>query len=309
MVMQYQDVIIHVNAAIFGNETAVRSYPPVAERMDLSTEIWIGRIDGSMAKAVMDTCEHKTVGVTPPIRQFAQLYAFVRELPPHEGIYGWDRDNRLSATVALSRLVHPTSTGFAYAARVGYDMDGAKEIYPAQIHGISVDAFLSPNRTRDWLTEPEAKILGEFVVGLCQPGGLPLAPRVHNALWHHEYAIRTYYLDHRWSLVCTGLEALVHTDKYRNTAQFTRRVPKLASELGVHITEADAVDAYDARSRLAHGISFLVTGTATAPSPAQLDLYDRLEDTLRLAALRSMRDKSFGDIFRDDNQIRKRWPL
>lgn len=134
-----------------------------------------------------------------------------------------------------------------------------------------------------------------------------LPPRVHNALWHHEYAVRTYYLDYRWTLVCTGLEALVHTDRGRSTTQFKRRVPQLASELGISISEADADEAYDSRSRLAHGDSFLVTGASQRPSTSQLQLYDRLEDTLRKALLRSMRDKSFGDIFRDDNRIRKYW--
>jgi len=308
-IMQYRDIVIHTNAAIFGNEETVRNHPPVNQRVSLSSEIWLGRIDGPVAKAVMDTCERKTLGVAGPVRQFAQLYAFVRELPTHESIYGWDRDNRLSATIALSRLIHPTSTGYAYAARVGCDGNGLKEIYPAEIHGISVDAFLSSNRTRDWLTEPEAKILGQLVVPLCQPAGLPLPPRVHNAFWHFEYAIRTYYLDHRWTLVCTGLEALLHTDRIQNTAQFTRRVPKLAAEIGVSLTVSEAEDAYDSRSRLAHGVSFLTTGSATSPSATQIQLYDRLEDTLRLAVLRGMQDRLFGDIFRDDNQIRARWPL
>ena len=209
------------------------------------------------------------------------------------------------ATVAISRLIHPTSTGFAYAARIGYEPEGVKHVYPAQIRGISVDAFLSPARTRDWLTETEAKALCELVPFPL----LRLPPRVHNALWHHEYAVRTYYLDHRWTLVCTGLEALVHTDTVMNTAQFTRRVPKLASELGISLSEADANDAYDLRCRLAHGVSFLSTATSQGASTSQIQLYDRLEDTLRLAVLQGTRGKSFGDIFRNDDQIRDRWPI
>jgi hypothetical protein len=69
----------------------------------------------------------------------------------------------LTAAIGLSRLIHPTFIGFAYAARVGYESDGVKQIFPAQIKGISSDAFLSPNRKRDWLTDSEANRLHTLV--------------------------------------------------------------------------------------------------------------------------------------------------
>lgn len=304
--MQYRDVAIHTNAGIFGKEEELRKFPPVEQRLDLSEHLWVGRLDPDMAKSVMDTCEPRTLGVTPIYRQFAQLYTFVRELPRvDDDPYGWDRDNELTATIALSRLIHPTFIGLGYAARLGCGEDGVKQTFPAQITGVSRHVFLSPNRTRDWLTVAEASVLGELVSKMQQQ----LPKRIHNALWHYEYAARTYYLDHRWTLVCTGLEALVHTDRNRNTAQFTGRVPAVASELGISVSEAEAVEAYDLRSRLAHGVSFLSTGTTQGPSPSQLRLYDRLEDTLRMAVLRGMRDKAFSDILRDDAQIRRRWPI
>jgi hypothetical protein len=87
------------------------------------------------------------------------------------------------------------------------------------------------------------------------------------------------------------------------------RVPRLALESGIGITEAEAREAYDLRSRIAHGVSFLATDSTPGPSSAQLHLYDRLEETLRATVLRSMRDSSYGDIFRIDTEIRKRWPL
>ena len=180
-----------------------------------------------------------------------------------------------------------------------------KEVFPGQMSGISKQAFLSSSRVRDWLTEEDANALREVVPIVRQQ----LPRRVHNALWHHEYACRTFYLDYRWTLVCTGLEALVHTDTFRSTHQFVGRVPQLALELCLSISESEAREAYDLRSQLAYGVSFLATATTPAPSPSQLQLYDRLEDTLRKAVLRGMRDKSFGDLFRDEGQIRKRWPI
>ena len=107
-------------------------------------------------------------------------------------------------------------------------------------------------------------------------------------------------------MVCSGLEALVHTDRDRNTAQFTRRVPALASDIGVSISEAEAVETYDLRSRLAHGIPFLSTATGQSLRTSQIQLYDWLEDTLRMAVLRSMQDQSFGAIFSHEASTRKR---
>jgi len=303
--MKYRDVAIHTNSGIFGSEEEVRRFPPIQKRIDLSKDIWLGPLDPETARLIMDSCEPRVFGAPLPVRQFAQLYSFIRELPDDSDLYRWDEDNELTAAIGLSRLIHPTFIGFAYAARVGYESDGVKQIFPAQIKGISSDAFLSPNRKRDWLTDSEANRLHTLVSILRQQ----LPKRVHNALWHHEYASRTYFLDQRWTLVCTGLEAFVHTDRTRNTAQFTRRVPALASDIGVNISEAEAVEAYDLRSLLAHGVSFLSTGTSQGPSTSQLNLYDRLEDALRMAVLRAMQDQPFRDIFSDDALIRARWPM
>lgn len=303
--MQYRDVVIHTNAPIFGKEEELRKCPPIQEWIALSEQISIGPLDLETAKTIMDTCESKTFGVTSPVRQFAHLYAFVREISGPADIARWDHDNELTAVIGLSRLIHPTSTGFDYAARVGYDSNGVRQVFPAQTVGISKEVFLSPNGKRNWLTAEEANSLRKLVPGLRRE----LPKRVHNGLWHHEYALRTYYLHHRWTLVCTGLESLVHTDRCGNTRQFKRRVPRLAAEVGVTISEPEADEAYDLRSRLAHGVSFLATGAISGPTPTQLDLYDRLEETLRRAVLRGIREEAFADILRADDQIRTRWPI
>jgi hypothetical protein len=85
-------------------------------------------------------------------------------------LYEWDRDSRLQRCVGMSRLIHPTTVGFRYAARVrhGSSLDSLK-IAPAQIRGISVDVSLSPAYERDWLTVEEARL-----------GLVFLAP---NAIW------------------------------------------------------------------------------------------------------------------------------
>jgi hypothetical protein len=301
--LRIRDVVIHTNSGIFGNEQSLEKFPPVSKERRLSDQILLGPIDAVFAKTIMDGCETTGHGMIPAVRQFAQLYSFVRDLPESSEMHEWDSDNQLTTCIALSRLVHPTSTGLAYAARIAYGPKGLERVHPAHIRGIGVEAFLSPNRTRDWLTEREAEALCKLLAPY--PPNLP--QRVTNALWYHEYAARTYYLDHRWTLVCTALESLVHTDRGGSTKQFKRRVSKLASELGVSLSENEADSAYDQRSGLAHGTSFLSSPGRQGPTPAQIDLYDRLEDTLRLAILRAIQDKSFADIFRDDDQIRGKW--
>jgi|SRR6516164_287144 len=143
--MQYRDVVIHTNAPIFGKEHEARKSPPIQERIELNEQVWIGPLDLETANAIMDTCDPKTLGVMPPVRQFGHLYAFVREIPGYADIHRWDHDNELAGVIGLSRLIHPTSIGFDYAARIGYESSGVKQIFPAQIVGISKEAFLSPN--------------------------------------------------------------------------------------------------------------------------------------------------------------------
>lgn len=64
-------------------------------------------------------------------------------------------------------------------------------IFPAQIHGMSPDVYLSPSHTRDWLTDPEAEALAVLDVQsehLTQPA---FPKRVSRALWYFDYAQRT----------------------------------------------------------------------------------------------------------------------
>lgn len=302
--MHDRDVLIHT-APLDQDNKDPKGTLPFQTRIELSDDLWIGRLEDHIAKSVLEACDKRHFGPIPNARAFCQSYSYVRELSPGDTHWNWDADHRLETTVAISRLIHPTSAGLLSAARVRFDASGhIEEIYPAVRSGMSSEVFLSPQRTRNWLTEPEAHILRELVPLF----PLPLAQRVHAAFWHHEYAARTYYINYRWTLVCTGLEALIHTDRGRSTEQFVRRVPALASALGIPISETLADEAYDVRSRLAHGLSLLATG-GSGPPESQVKLYDLLEDILRLAVLRCMRDPEFASIFQDEYAIRARWPL
>lgn len=303
--MRMFDVVLHTNGGMFrdGAQQLLQSFPPVQDRIEMGRGFWMGRLDADLAKTLMDTCEPKVFGTPIPVRQYAQMYAFGRELSADAELYRWDDDHGLSRLVAMSRLIHPTAVGFRYAARIRQNND-ALAIIPAQLHGISPDVYLSPSHTRDWLTMEEAKLLAEVdaqAESLTQPS---FPKRVSRALWYFDYAQRTYYADLRWTMVATALEALLHTGTQGSTRHFKYRVPALAADVGSPaITTSESDAAYDFRSRLSHGDAFL----HDMPR-ADINLYDKLEGTLRLATLKAFREPTFASVFLDDAQIESRWP-
>src|SRR5271168_5314590 len=69
-------------------------------------------------------------------------------------------------------------------------------------------------------------------------------PRVHRAYWNHEYAMHSYYLDARWPLVVSGLEALISIGEDDCARQFLDRGRQLASEFKIDLTDDDLRVAY-----------------------------------------------------------------
>ena len=70
------------------------------------------------------------------------------------------------------------------------------------------------------------------------------------------------------------------------------------------LTPDECEDASDYRSRLSHGDGFL----SDMPT-ADITLYDKLEETLRLAILKAFTEPQFGSIFLDDATIAARWKV
>ena len=127
--------------------------------------------------------------------------------------------------------------------------------------------------------------------------------RITRALWAYEYATRTYFLDLRWPVVVTGLEALLNVDEARSTQQFRTRTVGLAGRCGVPWTDDDAKAAYRLRSKLTHGQHVADT------SDTQHALYMRMETVLRTAAREALLNPDFAAIFANDESIRREWPL
>ena len=294
-----------------GAQHLLESSPPVEERIELGGGLWVGRLESNLAKALMDTCEPVPLGIPKPIRQYAHFYTFVRELDDKAGLNQWDSDLRLQRCVALSRLIHPTTVGLRYAARVLNDpQPDSLKIVPAEIRGISMDFFLSPAHKHDWLTREEAEDLRQLLA-IAEPLKAPTFPsRISRALWYFDYAQRTYFLDLRWTLIATALEALVHTGKGNSSAHFKRRVPALAAEVGAHLlSQSEAGEAWEFRCRLSHGNAFLSAISQVSTPEEEIDtrLYDKLEDTLRLTILKAFRDPAFASEFADDSRIDDRF--
>lgn len=134
-------------------------------------------------------------------------------------------------------------------------------------------------------------------------------PRVHRAYWNHENAMRSYYLDIRWTLVASAFEALLNTQERDVAWQFRDRVRQLADELNVPLSDGDLRNAYALRSKLVHAQSFLSDLESVLPKSQHSALYEKLESLLRNTVLRCLLDDKFGNFFRDDAAVNSRWPL
>lgn len=298
-----RDVVIHTNEGLAeAPPELLDSNPPITGRVQIADDMWVGMVDHALAEAIIDSCDAPGRFVSQPVREFGQLYAFVRETAGEDRDWKWDHDARLQTCIALSRIVHPTSVSFRYAVRLMLAADGTVEtIVPGPVRGQGAEAYVSPGPCRNWLIDADLEGLKEL---LAQYAAALLPERVRRALWYHEFAARTYYADVRWTLVTTAIEALVHTDRNSSTRQFIKRASRLAGDLGVTaFAEQDAGDAYDLRSALAHG-----QGCADLEK-AKLALYERMETLLRACLRRCIQDPNFAAAFATDDTIRSRWPV
>ena len=268
----------------------------------LSEDIWIERLDERLAKNIQQACEpaHYKINNAGYDRH---LYAFVRrantgEKSKYEGM------SDLHALIALSRLVNPTSTGDRYCAQVF--QYGAKDspVYAIQYRGMSPDVALATN-SRDWLSVEDGEFLCKLMPWLLKK----MHPRVHRAYWNHEYTMRSYYLDARWPLVVSGLEALISVGEDDPSWQFRDRGRQLASEFKIDLTDDDLRVAYRLRSKLVHAEGFLSGLETVLPQNEHSPLYGKLESLLRQTLRRSLMDETFGGIFRDDDSVKARFPL
>jgi hypothetical protein len=269
-------------------------------RFTLNEDIWIERLDQKLATQVQRACEPPNYNIDG-YEKDRHLYALVRRVPEIETSRNEGMDE-LFAVSALSRLIHPTSIGHRYCAKVFWFGRTDSPIQAVQYRGISPDVFLSSGH-RDWLSLEDAEKLRSLMPWVAK--NKRMHRRIHRAYWNHEYAMRSYYLDMRWILVVSGLEALITIDEHGLAKQFRDGVQQLAREFQIDFTETNLSHAWKLRSKLVHAEGFLHGLETILPNSQQTELYQRLEDLLRLTLRRSLLDEAFGNLFRDNDTLRK----
>ena len=270
-----------------------------SEEVKLADDLWIGPLR-DLGNAIMDACEQRGENCEPLTRWFGTQYAVYRR-PAPDPFYSWDPDRRISTCLALSRIARPTSLNPYYAARVVSE-GSQRMIYPAPRRGIGAFAHVLAEE-EDWLRDEDIELL-KALLEAYDPNGI--MSRVGRALWNHEYAFWTHTVDVRWTLVVTGLEALIHTDDRKvkrglgSTAQFVTGTGLLRRRIdGIEIAPSDLRDMYEHRSGLAHGQDLGGFGSE------KKRLYAVMEETLRLCIAKAILDPDFAECFADEEMVRK----
>jgi len=273
---------------------------PIQRTFDLSSNLRIDILSRSVSKTIFESCEPPGYNFDP-VRQYGQQYSFIRDNPPIAEPLHWDSDQRLQYCIALSRIVHPTTISFEFAARISENEQGeVQKVVPGPVYGLGSLAFVIDPKL-NCLSEDDAKEL-KHILSAWESN--PLKDPVAMALWYHEYASRSYEMDIRWPLIAIGLEALIHTDRHQSTKQFVNRVIKLSEKVGsISISSDEASEMYDLRSSLSHG-----QGPGNL-APEKNELYDKMERLLRLVIKKAILDTSFNALLSDPDRIRDEWPV
>jgi len=298
--MKINDIVIFKDIHYQQAKTKIKNdYPPISAKIEIAKDVFIEIIDSDLATEIFLNCTPN--GSSDEAADQRQLYSFVRENAPTQPFFKWDNDENLQICIALSRLIQPTTISFEYSARVVYLNGRVHEIIPGPVSNFGAHAWVATEESRNWLTEIEGEELSELF-NKYKNSNLPT--RIRQASWYLEYIFRSYHLDIRWPLLCTALESLIHTDKYKSTRQFSKRVSRLANEVGIqNFDETKAEQAYDYRSRLVHGQLLRDLKEYDA------ELYIGMEEILRKVLKLSIISNSFAKVFSSEASIKKRWPI
>lgn len=280
---------------------------------ELSSDIWIERFEKEFAINIQRACEPANHNIDNHVWD-RHLYAFVRRETEEERRQRQQpgtvvRDEGiipLFTVIALSRLVRPTTVGNRYCAKI-YPTPATDPVIQAlTISGANPDVTIA-DVSRDWLTPEDGPELRRLMPWVSP--NKRMHPRVHRAFWNHEDAMRTYFLDFRLPIVVAGLESLTTVEKGRGlTNRFVRRVAMLAADFAIHLSETEIRQAYQLRSEVTHGRSFLYDLSGLLPQNEHRPLYDRLESLLRVTVRACLLDESFGLRFANDQSVLKNYP-
>lgn len=290
------------------HEQATREIKYFDQCCQLGEGLWLGPVDPDLTEAVLAACERRGENFSP-VRQFGAPYGLVRgRAPSPEGLQ-FDPDNLLTAAVALSRLVHPTSIGLSYAARIRHRDGQEREIIPGAPENLNPNAFVA-DEMANWLVPGDADGIAELLRAYQRQD----APkRVQSALWNHEIMFRNYFVETRWGMAVTGLESLFHVRgeldpggrRHAGSRRvFVQRSAKAAEMLGASgVTEDRLVKSYDRRSDVVHGAG--IDGL----DAGHRDLYLMTERLLSLCIRSALLDPTFSSHFDSDDEVKAAFPL
>jgi hypothetical protein len=214
----------------------------------------------------------------------------------------WDQDERLRHCLLIARLVHPTTVATCYSARLFYRNHQIVQIVPGPTQGFGAYAWVNGNNWRNWLTLSDMEEVRRLLISYDFE---KLPSRVRRAVRHFLYGCYTYELDIRFTLVVTGLEALVNARSRGATLQFKKRLCMAGQDVGVTITEAAAKEAYDYRSNFVHGQLL----QRDKISEKVQESYLPLETLLRLLIKKSIAQPQFASRFESESAIEAAYPI
>jgi hypothetical protein len=210
--------------------------------------------------------------------------------------------------MAVSRLVHPTALGHSYAVRVREWPNGARQLIPAQVYDLNPLAYVL-DENANWLLPADVPQIGALLAGYDVPS---MPARVKNALWQHELASRSYYIDQRWPTLVTALEALVHVRGERllngrhvgtMKAFVDRLIAMRRIDPCLEVSDSTVRAWYDRRSDLAHGSVFGSLDTSSR------SLYRSLEEFTRRVLRSALTERPVSQLFSSDSSIQQAFPL
>ena len=175
-------------------------------------------------------------------------------------------------------------------------------IVPGPTQGLGAYAFVAGPAWRNWLTEQDALEL-RTLLAMYDIDRMP--NRIRRAMRHFQYACLTHEFDVRFTLLVTGLEALVNTNSWNVSAQFRKRLAATANDIGMSVSEASAKEAYSFRSNLSHGQRL----EGHDIERQTRDSYVMLEELLRRLLKLAVTDQTFASRFESESSIDAAYPI
>lgn len=274
------------------------SHPPVRVRVDLAPGLWVGSVDDRTEQLVLKACsQERNVG--------RALYGYVLDDP--RGLE-WDPMDVLSNAVGLSHLIRATETAYEFAATVQFARGVPVHVEPANRLTPYLKAWCATERHRRWLTTANAEELRALIAAHAAIRAELRTSKTGRAITVFAQTPYLYDAHVRGLAVACVLEGLVNSGSERSTAQFHKRVPLLAAELGIPgVDKAWAEKAYAVRSALAHGGDVVSPLKGGMGVEVEFDrLVARMEDIVRDALRRALLDASWRATL-DDPQAK--WPI